>query len=174
MDKKHMDLGTLLAKMKFSKIDFVRGLGIIENRFELSFECETEKIDFEIETNFRIRDDETVLLNYNDLYLDVNRNEMSVRKYRSQTNIEKSYLFKQLTLVNAILQNLNPESVVMKSYGDIYISFAKSSITIEIFNDTHLEGATLYRVKYTKNEDIDTYECDIKNNRLVLLSLSEK
>lgn len=63
-------------------------MGIIDDRFELLFEEDNEKICIEMETNFRIRNKNEVLLSFNDLYLDKNRKEMSVKKYRSQTNIE--------------------------------------------------------------------------------------
>lgn len=59
--------------MKITKINFVRGLGIVEDRFELSFIGDNEKINIEIETNFRIRNQNEVLLSFNDLYLDINR-----------------------------------------------------------------------------------------------------
>ncbi|MDE5867985.1 MAG: hypothetical protein K2H02_03480, partial [Anaeroplasmataceae bacterium] len=152
----NLDLENLLKKMKISKIGFVRGLGIVEDRFELSFEFENERIDFEIETNFRVRNRNNVLLSFNDLYLDYTRKEMSVRKYRSQTNIEKSYLYKQLELLNTILKDAKPKKVITKSYGDVNILFAKDGIVLEILNDTHLENASLYRIIYKNTEIIYT------------------
>lgn len=59
--------------MKITKINFVRGLGIVEDRFELPFIGDNEKINIEIETNFRIRNQNEVLLSFNDLYLNINR-----------------------------------------------------------------------------------------------------
>ena len=113
--KENLDFKDLLKNMKIYKIDFVRGLGIVEDRFELSFIGNNEKIIIEIETNFRIRNKEEVLLSFNDLYLDNNRKEMSVKKYRSQANIEKSYLQRQLEFINSILVNAKPKSVNLKS-----------------------------------------------------------
>ena len=78
----------------FSAMRFVRGYGIINDRFDLSFKCKDGKVILEIETNIRIRDDESVLLAFNDLYLDKSRHEISIRRYRSQTGIEKTYLSK--------------------------------------------------------------------------------
>ena len=89
--KENLDFKDLLKNIKINKINFVRGLGIVEDRFELFFIGDNEEIIIEIETNFRIRNKEEVLLSFNDLYLDNNRKEMSVKKYRSQANIEKSY-----------------------------------------------------------------------------------
>lgn len=155
-----------IKDMKLSKVDFIRGLGIVESRFVISFASETDKIDIEIETNFRIRNDKVVLLSYNDLYLDLKRNEMSIRKFRSQLNIEKSYLYSQIEVINKKLTGAKIIKMDFKKYGDIYISFDKE-IVMEILNDTHLENATLYRIISTSNNLKDTYECQIENNTLV-------
>lgn len=63
------------------------------------------------------------MLSFNDVYLDSNRKEMSVKKYRRQANIEKSYLYKQLEFINSILVNAKPKSISFKAYGDLYITF---------------------------------------------------
>ena len=136
-----IDFKNLLKNTKINKVNFVRGLGIVEDRFELSFQGDNEEIIIEIETNFRIRNQKEVLLSFNDLYLDNNRKEMSVKKYRSQVNIEKSYLHKQLEFINSILTNAKLKSVTYKSYGDLYIAFYRKGIVLEILNDTHLEDA---------------------------------
>lgn len=65
---KNLDFKELLKKMKIKKVNFIRGLGIIENRFELLFEGDNEEVCIEIETNFRIRNQNEVLISYNDLF----------------------------------------------------------------------------------------------------------
>lgn len=169
-----LDLKNLLSKMKITKINFVRGLGIIDDRFELLFEGDIEKICIEIETNFRIRNQNEVLLSFNDLYLDINRKEMSVKKYRSQTNIEKSYLHKQLEYINVILKNTKVKRITFKSYGDLYLTFSKKGIVLEILNDTHLENACLFRVFYKADIVNYSYECCIQNNKLVFSDINFK
>lgn len=163
----NLDFKELLKKMKIIKVDFVRGLGIVEDRFELSFVGDNKEIKIEIETNFRIRNHSEILLSFNDLYLDCNRKEMSVKKYRSQTNIEKSYLYKQLKVVNAMLFNAKPKNINFKLYGDLYISFYKKGIVLEILNDTHLENACLYRLICKSDKINYIYECCVQNNKLV-------
>ena len=170
--KENLDFKDLLKRMKINKIDFVRGLGIVEDRFELYFGKDNEKIIIEIETNFRVRNKEEVLLSFNDLYLDNNRKEMSVKKYRSQANIEKSYLNMQLEFINSILINAMPKSVAFKSYGDLYISFYRKGIVLEILNDTHLEDACLYRIICKSDKISYAYECCVQNNRLVYKKLN--
>lgn len=170
--KENLDFKALLKNMKINKINFVRGLGIVEDRFELFFIGDNEKIIIEIETNFRIRNKEEVLLSFNDLYLDNNRKEMSVKKYRSQANIEKSYLHKQLECINSILENAKPKSVILKSYGDLYITFYRKGIVLEILNDTHLEDACLYRIICKSDKINYAYECCVQNNELVFKNLN--
>ena len=170
--KENLDFKDLLKKMRITKINFVRGLGIVEDRFELSFEGDNREIIIEIETNFRIRNQSEVFLSFNDLYLDSNRKEMSVKKYRSQTNIEKTYLHKQLEFINKILVNAKPKSVTSKSYGDLYISFYRKGIVLEILNDTHLENACLYRTICKSNKVNYAYECCVQNNKLVFNDLN--
>lgn len=167
---KYLYFTNILKNMKLSKISFVRGFGIIEHYFVLSFVSNNEELDIEIETNFRIRNAEEVLLNFNDLYLDFERKEMSVRKYRSQLNIEKSYLYKQLEYIGKTLDGSKVRNIIVKRYGDIYIFF-KRGIVIEIFNDTHLENAALYRIIYKKGTIKEVYECQIENNVLSLKSI---
>ena len=162
----------LLKNMKINKINFVRGLGIVEDRFELFFIGNNEEIIIEIETNFRVRNKEEVLLSFNDLYLDNNRKEMSVKKYRSQANIEKSYLHKQLEFINSIIINAKPKSVTLKSYGDLYITFYRKGIVLEILNDTHLEDACFYRVIYKSEKVNYAYEYCVQNNKLVYKNLN--
>lgn len=102
----------LLKKMKIVELNFVRGLGIVDDRFELSFIGDNGEINIEIETNFRARNCSEVLLSFNDLYLDCSRKEMSVKKYRSQANIEKSFLQKQIRGILIICMELEVTSLV--------------------------------------------------------------
>ncbi len=162
----------LLKKMKIVELNFVRGLGIVDDRFELSFIGDNGEINIEIETNFRARNCSEVLLSFNDLYLDCSRKEMSVKKYRSQTNIEKSFLQKQIDALNATLLNAKPRNITFKSYGDLYISFYRKGIVLEILNDTHLENACLYRLKCKSDKVNYAYECCVQNNKLVFKKTS--
>ena len=113
-------------------------------------------------------------LSFNDLYLDINRKEMSVKKYRSQRNIEKSYLHKQLEYINVILKNTKVKRITFKSYGDLYLTFSKKGIVLEILNDTHLENACLFRVFYKADIVNYSYECCIQNNKLVFSDINFK
>lgn len=97
---------------------------------------------------------------------------MSVKQYRSQSNIEKSYLYKQLDHINAILADAKPKSINFKSYGDLYISFYRKGIVLEILNDTHLENSCLFRI-ISKSDKVNyAYEYCFQNNKLVFNDLN--
>ena len=65
----NLDFKELLKNMKITKIDFVRGLGIVDDRFELLFVGDNEEIKIEIETNFRIRNHSEILLSFNKIFV---------------------------------------------------------------------------------------------------------
>ena len=48
-------------------------------------------------------------------------------------------------------ENEKPKSVIFKEYGDLYISFYRKGIVLEILNDIHLENVCLYRLIYKIN-----------------------
>jgi beta-galactosidase/beta-glucuronidase len=93
--------------------------------------------------------------------------ELSVRRYRSQQNIEKTLLFKELNFVNEMVKGSLVSDINVFSYGDIIISL-DSDVWIEITNDTHLEDATLYRIVKTINDSSEKCEVLVKKNELVL------
>jgi beta-galactosidase/beta-glucuronidase len=156
-----------LKGVPITAVSFIRGYGIIEHYFKLIFENESTKYEFEIETNFRIRNNEKILLVFNDLYIDQMGKELSVRRYRSQQNIEKTLLFKELNFVNEMVKGSLVSDINVFSYGDIIISL-DSDVWIEITNDTHLEDATLYRIVKTINDSSEKCEVLVKKNELVL------
>ena len=153
-----------IEKMKLVNINFVRGLGLVEPRFELSFANQTDSIVLEVETNIRIRTRTSHLLSFNDLYLNQKRKTISVKMFRQQKNIEKTYLFEALNCTNAFLKNKTVNKVVVKEYGDIFIKFS-SGTTIEVFNDTHMQDATLYRI-ITNGNFKEVLKCYLDNNIL--------
>lgn len=150
-----------------TNISFVRGYGIIEDYFCLIFENSTIKYKFEIETNFRIRDKNRILLAFNDLYIDSRGKEISVRKYRSQKNIEKTLLFQNLNIVNQKINNTCIKDIKMFFYGDINI-ILNNGIVIEILNDTHKENSILLRLEKSSITELLKYEIVFENQNLML------
>ncbi|MFA7417318.1 MAG: hypothetical protein WCZ19_02130 [Acholeplasma sp.] len=140
---------------------------MIENYFSLVFKSENETIVIEVETDFRIRNSEKILLAFNDLYIDQKGRELSVRRFRSQKDIEKTYLSVALSELNKYILNLNIINVEIKAYGDIYIFF-ENNLVVEIFNDTHLDDVVLYRITRENVEEIITYEVKYLNEELVI------
>lgn len=71
-----------------------------------------------------------------------------------------------------MLVNAKPKRVSFKSYGDLYISFYKEGIVLEILNDTHLENACLYRLICKSDKVNCAYECCVENNELVVKNIN--
>ena len=157
-----------LISLKLSEISFVRGYGIVEDYFILIFENALVRYKIEIETNFRIVDNSQVLLVFNDLYLDADRREISVRRYRNQQNIEKTLLFQNLNLVNERLKKSRVVEIKVFKYGDIVI-FLDFGVNIEISNDTHKENATLYRIYKMKENNTVKKEVVIRGDELFII-----
>ncbi len=152
-----------LKGMNLKRIEFIRGLGIIESKLVLHIASTENELDFEVESNFRIRTSSDHILSYNDLYIDSKRESISVRRFRSQKNIEKTYLHNQIIFVNSLLLSNNKiTDVIIKEYGDVYFVLG-NDVVIEVFADTHLENADLYRI--VGNEG--ALEFSIRNNALV-------
>ena len=156
-----------LHDLKFINIDFKRGLGIIEDRFILDFVSNNNLISIEVETNIRIRDDKSIYLSFNDLYIDKNRKELSVRRYRSQKAIEKTYLSIALEYINQTYKNDIVNNIIIKEYGDLYI-YLSNNVVIEIFNDTHLDNAVLYRIFQKIYDKINQYEVTIIKDSITI------
>ena len=78
----------------------------------------------------------------------------------------------KLEFINSILVNEKPKNVYLKSYGDLYISFYRKGIVLEILNDTYLEDACLYRIIYKSDKINYAYEYCVRNNKLVFKNLS--
>lgn len=156
-----------IFEMKFINISFERGLGIIAPRFILNFKSEKEAMDIEVESNFRIRTKDSIILCFNDLYIDLKGNELSVRRFRSQKNIEKTYLSTKLKYIN---NNISPSMVTKLQYnlyGDLSIKL-RNGLILEGFNDTHLNDAVLYRFIHKHENTKDIYEIKVLNGDLIL------
>lgn len=151
-----------LPNYNFHGIKFERGKGIIENRFIIIFKGEEIEIILEIQSNFRIRDEKEVLLNYNDLYVDLKRNEMSVRRFRSQIEIEKSYLTFELENVNKLLKDRHLKECKFFKYGDINLIF-ENGVVMEIFNDTCIADFIMARLFCKNKESVTEYIYNAQN-----------
>ena len=169
MENNMQTMLNVLEKMRFDDMKFVRGLGIIPDRFVLTFSDKNNKINLEIETNLRVRSNNTHFLSFNDLYLNKSRKQMSIKKYRKQNHIESTYLHESLDQTNKLLHNEMVKCVKTKEYGDVIIQFINDMV-IEIFNDTHFENAVLYRL-IINNKMSNVIECCIENNKPTFIVL---
>ena len=115
--------------------------GYTSHAFILNF----ERSNIFIETNIRIRTSTKVLLNFNDLWINEFREEIPDHSFNKMTNIEGSFLFHELNIVNLRCKGISVKNVMLKPYGDLIIKL-NNSVIIEIINDTHLEDAVIFNI----------------------------
>lgn len=156
----------IIKKMEFKHIQFERGLGIIEPRFIILFSIENEELVLEVETNFRIRTSKDLILSFNDLYIDFKCKELSIRRFRNQERIEKTFLYNRIESINNQKKNSRVKKVDITQYGDLKI-FLSNGLILECISDTHLNGAVLYRFIYKKDERIEISEVKIVNEKIM-------
>lgn len=140
-----MVLKDFLLNSMVMDLRVIRGLGIIPTRSEIEIMKDDKRFILEIESNFRIIYKDSLLLCFNDLFLDKNYKEMSIRKYRSQKDIEKTLLFRNLNLYKNKIINKKIKNVIVSKYGDINITLS-NYCKIHIINDIHLYDSSILRI----------------------------
>jgi len=99
-----------------------------------------------VETNIRVRTNSKILFNFNDLWLDKNKNEMTNDVFDKMINVEDSFLSFKLQEVNNNYKSNLIKNVSLKKYGDLII-YLENGVVIEIINDTHLENAIIFTIE---------------------------
>ncbi len=140
-----MSLNDFLRESKIKDLRVIRGLGIIPTRFELEIIRENIIYIVETEINFRIIYKNSLLACFDDLFLDSNYKEISLKKYRSQKDMENTLLFKNLHLAINKIANKKIKNVRIKEYGDVDIIIS-NFCKIQIINDTHLFDSSILRL----------------------------
>jgi len=140
----------LLINSIINNIFFERGYGLLPAKFIIALNGDMP-FSICVETNFRIRDEKNNLLSFDDMFLDFKQKELSIRKYRSQKNIEKSYLGRALLSINDLLKDETIKEVEIKEYGDMIIK-TSNHLTLEIINDTHLNGGSIFYIMDSDGE----------------------
>ena len=92
--------------LRFDRLEFDRGLGIIEDAFFLTLKTDDNELEIVIgiNTNLRCLRKGSVILRYMDLFLRHDGKKMTRREYRSQTDIEKSLLHGELCCINSVFR----------------------------------------------------------------------
>lgn len=134
-----------LIDSKIIDLRLIRGLGIIPSRFELEILKGNIIYIIETEINFRIIYKNSLLVCFDDLFLDNNYKEISLKKYRTQEDIEKTLLFKNLNSATNKIINKKIKNILIKKYGDVEIILS-NFCKIQIINDTHLFDSSILRL----------------------------
>jgi len=113
--------------LRFDRLEFDRGLGIIEDAFFLTLKTDDNELEIVIgiNTNLRCLRRGSVILRYMDLFLRHDGKKMTKREYRSQIDIEKSLLHDELNSINSILEGKYATKICFSSDGDFRISFGR-------------------------------------------------
>lgn len=145
-----MEAYDFLLGAKILDLRLVRGLGIVPARFELELFYDDNIYILETEVNFRVIYMNASLVCFDDLYLNKNYEEISLKKYRSQKNIENTLLFENIKKALKVIANKKIRKVKITEYGDVDI-FVSRRTKIQIINDTHLNESCIFKI-ISKNE----------------------
>ena len=94
------EINDLLIGKIVTDIRFIRGLGIVPARFEIEIKDDDSNYIIEAEVNLRFIYNGKMIMCFEDLFLDEKFEEISIRKYRSQKNIEKTMLYTNIQKTN--------------------------------------------------------------------------
>ena len=145
-----MDLIDFLQRKKIEDITLIRGLGIIPAFIRIVVSFNDVKYYLETEINFRVIYGKQMILCFDDMFLNKKYNEMSVKMYRSQVDIEKSLLQINLESTRKKIIGKLIKKLKITPYGDLTF-YLSSKCRLQIINDTHLNDSCIFRIR-TENE----------------------
>lgn len=142
----------------FKRIEFERGLGIIDDAFFIEIESQNISLIIRITTNLRIVNKNEILLKYHDLFLTKDGNPISKRVYQSQKAIEKTLLGKEIDIVNKILSKEIITKIVFSELGDLEI-ILNNDIKVQAFDDLDIDSGQrdLYEILVIKNRNKEMF-----------------
>ena len=114
-----MDLIDFLQGKKIEDITLIRGLGIIPAFIRIVVSFNDVKYYLETEINFRVIYGKQMILCFDDMFLNKKYNEMSVKMYRSQVDIEKSLLQINLESTRKKIIGKLIKKLKITPYGDL-------------------------------------------------------
>ena len=138
---------------QFQRLEFERGLGIVDDAFYLTLKSRDCIAVVKIVTNLRCVKRGKTLLRYNDLFLDKAGKEISKKEFRSQTGIEKTLLQTNLEYVNNAFSGKSINKISLSSYGDLKVTLSGGSIIACDDVDVRKDGRHLIDVLLLENSD---------------------
>lgn len=155
-------INDLLIGKTITDIRFIRGLGIVPARFEIEIKDDDSNYIIEAEVNLRFIYNGKMIMCFEDLFLDEKFEEISIKKYRSQKDIEKTLLHINIQQANKKLVGKIITKINVSNFGDVNIYFG-NKFKIQFLNDTHENDSCILRIVDNNSfEKILTY-----NNRSV-------
>jgi len=147
-----MNIYDFFVDFKVLDIFCKRGYGIIPSTICIIGVKENIEYRIETEINFRVLYNNTCMLCFDDLFLDVNQEEMSIKKFRSQQYIEKTLLQERLHNVLNVIKEKKVKKIKFFRYGDINIILS-NRCKIQIINDTHLFNSCIIKISTKELEE---------------------
>ncbi len=133
----------------FKRMEFERGLGIVNDAFYLTLESNNGTAFIKINTNVRAISRGRVILRYHDLFLKSDGKRISKSEYRSQKEIEKTALFANLNLLNDHFVGRRIKAVTFSRFGDLRISLTDTDFIVSNDDlDISKRGRCLYEIVF--------------------------
>ena len=133
----------------FKRLEFERGLGIVDDAFYLTIESGSIVVVIKIFTYLRCIENGNTVARYCDLFLTTSGKRISKRSFRTQRDIEKTALQANLNLVNKLFNHKEIRSIKFSSYGDLRITFSASDFIVTNDNfDVRKQGRRLYEILF--------------------------
>ena len=160
-------------KVFFKRIDFERGLGIIDDYFIITFGNDKKTFAINIITNLRFINKDGVYLRYYDLFLKENCKKISKKEYLSQTRIGKTLLNREIIYLNKKLFNRLIKRVCFDKNGDLVISFNGSYFSCADDYDARENGRQLYEILFKEGNTNKGFKIFEKDNEICVFSTNK-
>lgn len=134
---------------RFKRLEFERGLGIVDDAFYLTFDSDSGAIVVKIITNLRLLKGGKTMVRYHDLFLKRDGKKISKKEYLSQRGIERTLLQTELDEANRLFFGERIERILFSAYGDMRVSLPNgASIIANDDLDVGKNGRRLYEILF--------------------------
>ena len=131
----YINLLNFLKEYTISDLRLIRGLGIIPARFEIEVSRGDDVYILSAEVDFRVLYRGEIIVCFEDLFLDKNLNELTVRKYRAQKDIEFTLAADNIERTLKHIRGRRIKSIRVAKCGDVELCVG--ACRIQFLNDTH-------------------------------------
>ena len=153
--RKYTDYIHQLENYTINDLRLIRGLGIIPTRYEVEISRGDDVYIMSAEVNFRVLYRGKIILCFQDLFLDKSLNELTVRKYRAQKDIELTLAADNIERALKHIRGRRIKSIRVAKCGDVELCVG--ACRIQFLNDTHYRDWTILGIVSPKIKTQFTY-----------------